>query len=130
MVTGKRLLWAALAALLLIPVVAPAQNYEQHGPFDTNAGSPAAPQGTPSAPFYELQSGVAGATAITPGTAFTASRAIYYVCTSAGNVTVTLLNGSTMTFPIAVSATLQTLPFEATNLSLGSGTAGTFWSAQ
>jgi hypothetical protein len=69
-----------------------------------------------------------GAITVTPGTPFTAGRSIGFVCTTAGNITVTLSDASTMTFPIVVSASLQTLPLAATNIALGGGTGGTFWS--
>lgn len=69
-----------------------------------------------------------GAVSVTPGTPFAAGRSIGFVCTTAGNITVTLSDTSTMTFPIVVSPSLQTLPLAATNITLGSGTAGTFWS--
>jgi hypothetical protein len=69
-----------------------------------------------------------GSTLITPGAAFTAGRSVGFVCTAAGNITLTLPDGSTMTFGISVNPDLQTLSFAATNLALGSGAAGTFWS--
>lgn len=68
-----------------------------------------------------------GSSVITPGTAMIAGRSFAYVCTGAGNITITLPDASTMTFGIAASTDLQTLPFAVTLLTLGSGTAGTFW---
>jgi hypothetical protein len=73
-----------------------------------------------SAPF-------ASVVAITPGTAFTAGRSIGYICTTAGNITLTFANSSTITFPIVASASLQTLPFSPVNLALGTGTVASFW---
>jgi hypothetical protein len=71
-----------------------------------------------------------GAATITPGTATTAGRSVAYVCTAAGNITITLPDASTMTFGIAASPDLQTLPFAVTLLTLGTGTAGTFWTVR
>ena len=68
-----------------------------------------------------------GVIAITPGTVVAATRSIGFICTNAGNITLTLANGSTMTLPIAAAASLQTLPLAVTNITLGTGTAGTFW---
>ena len=69
-----------------------------------------------------------GVITLTPGTATTAGRSIGYICTTAGNITLTLTNGSTITLPIQTAGgQFQTLPFAVTNVSLGSGTTGTFW---
>lgn len=68
-----------------------------------------------------------GVVAITPGTATPALRSLGYICTTAGNVTLTLADGSTITLGLAVATTFQTLPFAVTNVALGTGTAGTFW---
>lgn len=71
-----------------------------------------------------------GSSVIVPGTATTAGRSVAYVCTAAGNITITLPDASTMTFGIVASPALQTLPFAATLLALGTGTAGTFWTVR
>ena len=68
-----------------------------------------------------------GVAQITPGTPVTAARALGYLCTGVGNVTLTLADGSTITIPLVASTALQILPFAVTNVALGSGTAGTFW---
>ncbi len=68
-----------------------------------------------------------GVVAITPGTATTALRSLGFIVTTAGNVTLTLADASTITLPLAASPQFQTLPFAVTNVALGSGTAGTFW---
>ncbi len=68
-----------------------------------------------------------GVVAITPGTPVAAGRSVGFVCTAAGNITLTMADASTITLPIMASASFQTLPFAATNLVLGSGTAGSFW---
>ena len=68
-----------------------------------------------------------GVVALTPGTAYTPLRSLGFVCTGAGNITLTLADGSTITLGIVASTTLQTLPFAVSQVALGSGTAGTFW---
>lgn len=68
-----------------------------------------------------------GVVAITPGTATTALRSLGFIVTTAGNVTLTLADSSTITLALAASPQFQTLPFAVTNVALGSGTAGTFW---
>lgn len=68
-----------------------------------------------------------GVVAITPGTPFIAGRSIGFVITNAGNVTFTFSDSSTLTVAMAVNTSLQTYPFAATNIALGSGTAGSFW---
>lgn len=68
-----------------------------------------------------------GSSVITPGTAAAPGRSVGYVCTTAGNITITLPDGSTMTFGISASADLQTLPFAVTLLTLNGSTAGSFW---
>ncbi len=70
---------------------------------------------------------VFGVVPITPGTAITPLRGIAFICTTAGNITLTLADGSTMTFPIAAGPALQVLGFSVGNITLGSGTTGTFW---
>lgn len=74
-----------------------------------------------SAPFR-------GVVSITPGTPLQSQRSIGYICTAAGNATFTLLDGSTLTIPLVTAGgAFQTLPFAVTNITLGGGTAGTFW---
>lgn len=68
-----------------------------------------------------------GVVAITSGVALAAGRGFGFVCTAAGNVTLTLADGSTITLALAVSPGLQTLPFAVTEAVLGSGTAATMW---
>lgn len=68
-----------------------------------------------------------GVVTITPGTPVAAARSLGYVCTASGNVTLTLADGSTVTLALQASTSLQTLPFAVTNVTLGSGTAGSFW---
>lgn len=68
-----------------------------------------------------------GAVPIASGTPFTAGRGIGYVCTSAGTMTLTLANSSSIAVPIIASPGLQTLPFAATGLVLSGGAAGSFW---
>ena len=64
---------------------------------------------------------------ITPGTAFTAGRSFAFYATTGGTITITMLTGSRqVTIPILASASIQTLPFEITNLTLGTA-VGTFW---
>ena len=70
---------------------------------------------------------VQGVVPITPGTATTPLRGIAFYCTAAGNITLTLADNSTMTFPIAASPILQTIGFAVGNIALGTGTAGMFW---
>lgn len=67
-----------------------------------------------------------GVVVITPGTSTPALRSLGYICTAAGNITLTLADASTITVPIAVGG-FATLPFAVTNVALGSGTAGNFW---
>ena len=69
-----------------------------------------------------------GVVQITPGGASVApGRGMAFYCTAAGTLTMTLANGSTMAFPIAASASLQTLGFAVTAVALSGGAAGTFW---
>jgi hypothetical protein len=68
-----------------------------------------------------------GAVPITPGTALAAGRAIGFICSASGNITLTIVDGSTITLPITVANQFQTFTFAVTNVALGSGTAGTFW---
>ena len=68
-----------------------------------------------------------GVVAIMPGTPTTAQRSVGFICTSAGNVTLTLADGSTLTVAVAASSAFQSLPFAVTNVALGAGTAATFW---
>ncbi len=70
---------------------------------------------------------VQGVVAITPGTATTPLRGIAFYCTAAGNITLTMADGSTMTFPIAANPVLQIIGLSVSNITLGTGTAGTFW---
>ncbi len=67
-----------------------------------------------------------GVVAITPGTAVAAARSLGFVITTAGTVTLTLANGSTLTIALPVAG-FSTLPFAVTNITLGTGTAGSFW---
>ena len=62
------------------------------------------------------------ATAITPGTAFTPGLALAFNATTAGTITLTLSSGNTITLNVPLGFT--TLPFNATNLTLGTA-AGT-----
>jgi len=69
-----------------------------------------------------------GVVSITPGSLTTPGRAIGYVCTAAGNITLDLVDGSSITLPISTAAgAFQVLPFAVSNLALGTGTAGQFW---
>lgn len=68
-----------------------------------------------------------GVVAVTPGTPTAALRSIGFVITTAGPVTLTLADGSTITLALSASPSLQTLPFAVTSVALGSGTAGQFW---
>lgn len=83
----------------------------------------------PSSTVSDSQSaGFGGVVAITPGTPVAAQRTLGYICTVAGNITLTLADTSTITLPIAVAGgNFQTLPFAVTNVALGGSTAGTFW---
>ncbi|WP_158933010.1 hypothetical protein [Acidisphaera sp. S103] len=96
----------------------------------TNAIGSVTVTGTP--PVSDINSAAfAGSTVITPGTAIsTPGRSIAFVCTTSGSITITLPDSSSMTFPIIASASLQTLPFNPTLLTLGSGTVGTFWTVR
>lgn len=71
-----------------------------------------------------------GVVALTPGSASPATpgRGLGFVCTAPGTLTMTLANGSTMAFPIAASAFLQTLGFAVTGVARSGGAAGAFWS--
>jgi hypothetical protein len=71
-----------------------------------------------------------GVVPITPGTPVNVGRSIGFVITTGGNVTLTLADGSTITLTLTANTALQTLPFAVTNVSLGTGTAGTFWNLQ
>lgn len=66
-----------------------------------------------------------GVVPITPGTPTTALRSVGFVITSAGNVTFTFSDGSTLTLALPVGG-FTTEPFAVTNVALGTGTAGTF----
>ena len=70
-----------------------------------------------------------GAVQLTPGsgTPATPGRGLGFICTAAGTLTLTLANSSTMAFPIAASANLQTLGFAVTGVALSGGAAGSFW---
>ena len=68
-----------------------------------------------------------GVVTISSGTATTPLRGLAFLCTAGGNITLTLADSSTMTFPIAASSNLQVLGFAVSNVALGTGTAGTFW---
>jgi hypothetical protein len=72
--------------------------------------------------------GFQGVLLITPGTPFAASHSFGFICTTAGTVILTMANGSTFTANVVVSAVLQIWPFSVTNVTLGSGAAGSFWS--
>jgi hypothetical protein len=101
-------------------------------PAGSNAiGSVTANQGSPGGSAWSVSdpnnAPFANAIAITPGNTFTAGRSIAFVVTVAGNITLTFGSGNTMTFPVVASAALQTLPFAATQLTLGTGTSGNFW---
>ncbi len=87
-------------------------------PVQTGAGLPVTDTNSAS---------VFGVVPITPGTAITPLRGIAFICTAAGNITLTLADASTMTFPIAAGPALQVLGFSVGNITLGTGTAGTFW---
>lgn len=92
------------------------------------SGAPIGVPGNPVATADSNNAGIQGVVAIAPGTATTAQRALGYVCTAAGAVTLTLADASTITVPIAVNGgAFQSMPFAVTNLALGAGTAGTFW---
>jgi len=68
------------------------------------------------------------ASTITPGAAFTASRAVALNVTTPGSITFTMAGGGTVVLPFPVSAAPVILPFSITELT-GDGTvAGTFYS--
>ena len=69
-----------------------------------------------------------GVIAVPPGTPVTAGRSLGFVCTSAGNVTLTFADSSTLTMGIATAnAAFQTLPFAVIQVTLGTGTSASFW---
>ena len=69
-----------------------------------------------------------GVVALTPGTAVSAARSLGYLCTGAGNITLTLADGSSLTVLISTAnGAFQTLPFAVTQVTLGTGTAASFW---
>ena len=68
-----------------------------------------------------------GVVVMTPGTATTALRSVGFVITTAGNVTFTFADTSTITLAEPASPAFTTLPFSVTTVTLGTGTAGTFW---
>ena len=68
-----------------------------------------------------------GVVPITPGTATTPLRGLVFYCTASGAMTMTLADGSSMTFPIAASTSLETLDFAVAQIALSGGAAGTFW---
>lgn len=110
-------------AVIFLACCASASAHAQAGP-----GSGAVAQA--NAPWATLDSNNAafqGVIAITPGTPVTATRSLGFLCTVAGNVTLTLADTSTITVGLVTSTTLQTLPFAVTNVALGTGTAGSFW---
>jgi len=63
-----------------------------------------------SAPFE-------GATAMTVGTSYTAARSVLANCTVAGNVSLTLLDGSTVVWAVPTGATLLRVAATAVNTS-------------
>lgn len=67
-----------------------------------------------------------GVISITPSTPVVAARSLGYVCTTSGNVTLTLADGSAITLALTASTSFQTLPFAVTDVTLA-GAAGTFW---
>ena len=68
-----------------------------------------------------------GCVALTPGTTASAQRSVGFICTTSGNATFTFSDGSIITVPLLANPVFQTLPFAATLVTLGSGTAATFW---
>lgn len=63
---------------------------------------------------------VAGVVPMTVGTSYPASRALLAVCTVAGNISATFLDGSTLTFPAVVG--LNNFPFAVTLVSASTAT--------
>ncbi len=59
------------------------------------------------------------APAITPGTPFTPTRGLYANCTSSGQTTVTMQDGTTL--PWSVTPGFQQQPFSATNVTAVTG---------
>ena len=91
------------------------------------AGSPGSSPALPSYVLDTNSAGFQGVVPITPGSATPPQRSLGFVCTSSGPVTLTLADASTLTIGLAASPAFQSLPFAVMNLTLGAGTAGTFW---
>jgi hypothetical protein len=70
-----------------------------------------------------------GVIPITPATPVAAGRSIGYVVATAGVVTFTLADASTIALTLSYvdGVTFQTLPFAVTNVALTAPAAGSFW---
>ncbi len=82
------------------------------------------------APTGNLQNVPFGsATTLVPGNNYPAGSALGYVCTTAGTLTMTLFDGSTINMPLSVNANfgISVLPFAVTRISLSNGLVGSFF---
>jgi hypothetical protein len=100
-----------------------ATQYPQHQPRVNSAPVSA----TNPMPVIDINGAAfQGVVPISPGIPVLPARSLGFICTTAGNVTLTLADNSSITLAIPASTSFQSLPFAVTNVVLA-GAAGIFW---
>lgn len=69
-----------------------------------------------------------GVVSINPGVPFAPGRSIGMVIATTGQATFTFADGSTLTIVLVANTSFVTLPFACTNIAIGPGLSGSFWS--